>query len=185
MVTPSPSHKPRPPVDDEIPVQVLETPEHLQHDALDLQKARRSAFGTMCLTRAWEAPHQSPPPPATPAHASNLGLREGCWHVLQKAGQVLLTVAHHQEDAKARGRKRMPPPTSPQVSQGTLLGSRKGSREGAGQGLMLGQQADRPLTSPGGSPQPPPSAPQCWDGGGEANLIGAVWFLLYLNPHEH
>lgn len=36
----------------------------------------------------------------------------------------------------------MPPPTSSQVSQGTLLGSRKGSREGAGQGLMWGQQAD-------------------------------------------
>lgn len=33
---------------------------------------------------------------------SHLSLREGCWHILQQAGQVLLTVTHHQEDARRK-----------------------------------------------------------------------------------
>lgn len=47
-------------------------------------------------------------PPGPPA--LNLGLREGGRHVLQKAGQVLLTVTHHQEDAAEKRGKRVPPP---------------------------------------------------------------------------
>lgn len=31
---------------------------------------------------------------------THLGLGEWCWHIFQQAGQILLTVAHHQEDAR-------------------------------------------------------------------------------------
>lgn len=80
----------------------------------------RSTCSTMHLTcaegrtsggRCWH--RRAGPGPAEPwGPPSHLGLRKGRRHVLQEAGQVLLTVTHHQEDAGS-SKGSMGPPQPP------------------------------------------------------------------------
>lgn len=82
---------------------------------------------------------------------THLGFGEGRRHVLQEAGQILLTITHHQEDAGRR--------TQADICPSCLLPAGQRPSPAAGRvdrGRGPHGWGSSRSTSPGGSRQPPP-----------------------------